>query len=537
MALAETLLDQGQSGLFPSSPLTGPTITWVSGRLYLVEATNFTGGGELSAVDIGGNATTLIGKNASTSGSNFGAGAWEWRPGSSGSGDVVFTFPSGSVSVVWRVTEVTGHNNTTPIVASATVTGNSNSPGSTISAAMPDRAASGNLRRFLIANGQGGDNSGTPTSGWTELADTSGGGQHWFYVQEGATNTDPSVTLAGTPNSGAAWVGYEIAEAASGVTSTGAATAPAPIAAATGLVGMTGTATATAPAPIAAATAVETITSTGAPLLPAPIAAATCVNALTSTGAGLFTAPVALASGVETITSSSAAQFPTLTALATALETITSTAAATLSATAAATGVVNLPANTQLVVGDGTSFVGYAMVGSTTASSDISSTAAASLTAPIAAATAVETLTSSAEAQVPAPVAAATGFETIATTAAATAPTPIGSAIGTIGSGDVTGTAAATIPAPTATASGTVGSIITSSATASLTAPIAAAAVIETITSTAAASVPFPVALAAILNVNNAIRIGGVSVTSSLSFGASRVSIPGDIVIGKVSTD
>lgn len=218
MSLAETLLDQGQSGLFPSSPLTGPTITWISGRLYLVEVTNFTGGGEISDVDIDGNAATLIGNDASTGGNNFGGSAWEWRPGSSGSGDVVFTFPSGSVSVVWRVTEVTGHNNTTPVVASATVTGNSNSPGSTISDTMPARSASGNMRRFLIADGQGGDNSGTPTTNWAELADTSGGGQHWFYVQrsDNTTDTDPSVALNGTPNAGVAWVGYEIVEDAGG---------------------------------------------------------------------------------------------------------------------------------------------------------------------------------------------------------------------------------------------------------------------------------------------------------------------------------
>jgi hypothetical protein len=529
------------SAVFPSSPHVTGTVTWSAGELVILYVVG-TESVDIPTVTIGGNATTKIGQALRTnSGSAWTVAAFYFMPGSGGSGTASIT--NDAIELRYCVRRYTGHDTSTPIVASSQSSTTGASGVDNLTTNQPDMAdTTNNLRVALAGVGRAGPSSATVTSPWGETVDYVSAPffNGMLYLAEGRTNTDVNIDLNATGDNGYGVFGFEIAAGSSAVTSTGAATAPAPVAAATGLVGMTGTAAATAPAPIAAATGVETIPSTAAATVPAPVAAATGVNALTSTGAAQLPAPTALASVVETITSSSAAQFPTLTALATGVETITGTGAATLGATAAATGVVNLPANTQLVVGDGTSFVGYALVGPSVASTEITSTAAASLTAPVALAAAVETLTSSAAASLPAPVALAAGVETVTSTAAATAPAPVGDAIGTIGSGDISGTATATLTAPVAAATGLVGDIITSTAAASLTAPVASAVGVETVTSTGAGVVPFPVALAAILNVNNAIRISGpvsVSIPGGISVGGVTTSAPGGILVGKVSTD
>jgi len=566
-APAPTRLTLYQSAFFPSADNDSASITLSANDVITVnvQAWQFTGSDCITSISgqgsLSGLSFTAI-TNAKYDAASFDypVRSWVCIVGTGGTGTIRVVVDTGTCAdVQFEVIRWANADTSGTIVASATATGADNATAGPITIA--DRTASTNNVRHSVFNTAASFSAATPGSGYTELTETNGNGSG-FYSQYGDTDTDPSFTSSAN-NGNTGWTGvvYEVKEGSTAVTSTGAATAPAPIAAATGLVGMTGTGAATAPAPIAAATGVEAITSTAAAEVPAPVAAATATVAgseitstaaavapelvalasgletIASTGAGLFTAPIALASGVETITSSSAAQLPTLTALATVVETITSTGAATLNATAAATGVVNLPANTQLVIGDPTSFIGYAMVGPSTASSDISSTAAATVGAPTAAATAVETLSSSAAAQVPAPTAAATSALTITSTAAAQVPVPVGDAIGTIGSGDLTGTATATVGPPVAAATGTVVAPVTSTAAAQFPDLAALATAALTLTSTGVAVVPFPVASATVVDLDIAVRIGSISVTSALSLGSVSASIPGGISIGKVESD
>jgi hypothetical protein len=538
VSTSSTGLAAESSAVFPSSPHVTGTVTWSAGELVILYVVG-TESVDIPTVTIGGNATTKIGQALrSTGGSAWTVAAFYFLPGSGGSGTASIT--NDAIELRYCVRRYTGHDTGTPIVASSQASATGGSGVDNLTADQPNMAdTTNNLRCAIAGVGRAGPSSATVTAPWGETVDYVSAPffNGMLYLAEGRTNTDVDINLDATGDNGYGVFGFEIAAGSSAVTSTGAATAPAPIAAATGLVGMTGTAAATAPAPIAAATNVETITSTAAAAVPEPVAAATGVNALTSTGAGLFTAPVALASVVETITSSSAAQFPTLTALATVLETITSTGAASLNATAAATGVVNIPANTQLVVGDGTSFVGYSMVGPATVSTDITSTAAATIGPPTATAAVVETIAATAAAQVPAPVAAATSALTVTSTATATVPTPVGDAIGTIGSGDVSGTATATVGPPVALATGTVVAPVTGTAAAVFPDLAALATAALTLTSTGVAVVPFPVASATVVDIDVAVRIGSISVTSALSLGSVSASTPGGISIGKVESD
>jgi hypothetical protein len=547
-APSPTRLTLYQSSFFPSADNDSASITLSAGDVITVDAqawqftgsdciTSISGQGSLSGLSF----TAITNAKYNAASFDYPVRSWVCVVGTGGTGTIRVVVDTGTCAdVQFEVIRWANADTTTPIVTSATATGADNATAGPITIA--DRGGANNVRHAFF-NTAASFSAATPGSGYTELTETNGNGSG-FYSQYGATDTDPSFTSsANNGNTGWSGVVYEVKESAGGG---GGATE-----------GLTGQAASIATA-VGSLGILDTLALTGAAAaIAAAIGTLAPGSSVTLTGAA-----AALATAIGT---------PGLQSLAA----LTGSNAGV--ATAAGTIGTSVTANTQLVVGDGTSFVGYSMVGPTSGIS-LSGSNAGIATA-VGSFTLTDTLgLTGAAASIATAVGTLGPVDTVALTGA---PAAIVGNAGSLGAPlTLTGAAAsiataagsfymlqltgqnaniatgigafAGIPqqltgsnANISTATGALGvtgdfaAALTGSG-ASLLAQVGAFGVGDSVTLTGAAAGILASAGTLVAVTSTTIRISGpvsVSIPGGISVGGVTTSAPGDILVGKVSTD